>query len=80
MFNLKANQDLWHLTLLSVDFFFLPLKLYPSFFSLQRAESAQREAESLKERLSLSNQSQQLNSPSKADPDTVSSFIATLNY
>ncbi|XP_075892305.1 homeobox protein cut-like 1 isoform X2 [Nelusetta ayraudi] len=36
----------------------------------QRAESAQREAESLKERLSLSNQSQQLNSPSKADPDT----------
>lgn len=61
-------------------FFPLTLKLYLSFFSLQRAESAQREAESLKERLSLSNQSQQLNSPSKADPDTVSSFIATLNY
>lgn len=80
MFNLKANQDLWHLTLLSVDFFPLTFKLYLSFFSLQRAESAQREAESLKERLSLSNQSQQLNSPSKADPDTVSSFIATLNY
>lgn len=62
-------------------FFFLPLKLYlVFFFSFQRAESAQREAESLKERVSLSNQSQQLSSPSKADPDTVSSFIAPLNY
>uniref|UniRef100_A0A3Q4BCP8 Protein CASP n=1 Tax=Mola mola TaxID=94237 RepID=A0A3Q4BCP8_MOLML len=36
----------------------------------QRAEAAQREAESLRERLSLSNQSQQLSSPTKADPDT----------
>ncbi|XP_070827407.1 cut-like homeobox 1b isoform X3 [Chaetodon trifascialis] len=36
----------------------------------QRAEAAQREAESLRERLSLSNQSQQLSSPAKADPDT----------
>ncbi|XP_051252646.1 cut-like homeobox 1b isoform X2 [Dicentrarchus labrax] len=36
----------------------------------QRAEAAQREAESLRERLSLSNQSQQLGSPAKADPDT----------
>uniref|UniRef100_A0A8C4DKH1 Protein CASP n=1 Tax=Dicentrarchus labrax TaxID=13489 RepID=A0A8C4DKH1_DICLA len=39
-------------------------------FSFQRAEAAQREAESLRERLSLSNQSQQLGSPAKADPDT----------
>ncbi|XP_056904596.1 cut-like homeobox 1b isoform X7 [Takifugu flavidus] len=36
----------------------------------QRAESAQREAESLRERLSSSNQSQPLGSPTKADPDT----------
>ncbi|XP_068172973.1 homeobox protein cut-like 1 isoform X4 [Antennarius striatus] len=36
----------------------------------QRAEAAQREAESLRERLSLSNQSQQPGSPNKADPDT----------
>ncbi|XP_018557649.1 cut-like homeobox 1b isoform X3 [Lates calcarifer] len=36
----------------------------------QRAEAAQREAESLREQLSLSNQSQQLSSPAKADPDT----------
>nr|XP_046245198.1 cut-like homeobox 1b isoform X2 [Scatophagus argus] len=36
----------------------------------QRAEAAQREAELLRERLSLSNQSQQLSSPTKADPDT----------
>ncbi|XP_053176704.1 cut-like homeobox 1b isoform X2 [Scomber japonicus] len=36
----------------------------------QRAEAAQREAESLREQLSLSNQSQQLGSPTKADPDT----------
>uniref|UniRef100_H3CQK5 Homeobox protein cut-like n=1 Tax=Tetraodon nigroviridis TaxID=99883 RepID=H3CQK5_TETNG len=35
----------------------------------QRAESAQREAESLRERLSLSNQSQPLGSPAKADPE-----------
>uniref|UniRef100_A0A3B4V5X3 Protein CASP n=1 Tax=Seriola dumerili TaxID=41447 RepID=A0A3B4V5X3_SERDU len=39
-------------------------------FSFQRAEAAQREAESLREQLSLSNQSQQLSSPAKADPDT----------
>ncbi|XP_060928753.1 cut-like homeobox 1b isoform X5 [Limanda limanda] len=37
----------------------------------QRAEGSQREAESLREQLSLSNQSQQLGSPAKADPDTV---------
>ncbi|XP_077423055.1 cut-like homeobox 1b isoform X2 [Vanacampus margaritifer] len=37
----------------------------------QRAEVAQREAESLREQLSLSNQSQQAGSPTdKADPDT----------
>ncbi|XP_029026145.1 cut-like homeobox 1b isoform X2 [Betta splendens] len=36
----------------------------------QRAEAAQREAESLKEQLSLGNQPQQLSSPTKADPDT----------
>ncbi|XP_034461048.1 cut-like homeobox 1b isoform X5 [Hippoglossus hippoglossus] len=36
----------------------------------QRAEASQREAESLREQLSLSNQSQQLGSPAKADPDT----------
>uniref|UniRef100_A0AAQ6AL64 Protein CASP n=1 Tax=Amphiprion ocellaris TaxID=80972 RepID=A0AAQ6AL64_AMPOC len=36
-------------------------------FSFQRAEAAQREAESLREQLSLSNQSQQLSSPAKAD-------------
>lgn len=42
--------------------------------SFQRAESAQREAESLRERLSSSNQSQPLGSPTKADPDTVSNF------
>ncbi|KAM9853209.1 cut-like homeobox 1b [Aulostomus maculatus] len=35
----------------------------------QRAEAAQREAESLREQMSLSNQSQQLGSPAKADPD-----------
>uniref|UniRef100_A0A3Q3JFI4 Protein CASP n=1 Tax=Monopterus albus TaxID=43700 RepID=A0A3Q3JFI4_MONAL len=35
-----------------------------------RAEAAQREAESLREQLSLSNQSQQLSSPTKADSDT----------
>uniref|UniRef100_A0A665UC44 Protein CASP n=1 Tax=Echeneis naucrates TaxID=173247 RepID=A0A665UC44_ECHNA len=35
-----------------------------------RAEAAQREAESLREQLSLSNQSQQLSSPANADPDT----------
>ncbi|XP_037630560.1 cut-like homeobox 1b isoform X6 [Sebastes umbrosus] len=36
----------------------------------QRAEAAQRETESLREQVSLSNQSQQLGSPAKADPDT----------
>ncbi|XP_047450393.1 cut-like homeobox 1b isoform X3 [Mugil cephalus] len=36
----------------------------------QRAEAAQREAESLREQLSLSNQSLQLSSPAKADTDT----------
>ncbi|XP_058490974.1 cut-like homeobox 1b isoform X1 [Solea solea] len=36
----------------------------------QRAEAAQREADSLREQLSLGNQSQQLSSPAKADPDT----------
>ncbi|XP_031152469.1 cut-like homeobox 1b isoform X5 [Sander lucioperca] len=36
----------------------------------QRAEAAQRETESLREQLSLSNQSQQLGSPAKADPNT----------
>ncbi|XP_072248470.1 cut-like homeobox 1b isoform X9 [Leuresthes tenuis] len=36
----------------------------------QRAEAAQREAEALREQLSLSNQSQQLSSPARADPDT----------
>ncbi|KAF7668926.1 hypothetical protein LDENG_00269340 [Lucifuga dentata] len=35
----------------------------------QRAEAAQREAESLREQLSLTNQSQQLTSLTKADPD-----------
>ncbi|XP_068567726.1 cut-like homeobox 1b isoform X2 [Cebidichthys violaceus] len=35
----------------------------------QRAESAQRETESLREQLSLSNQSQQLGSPAEADTD-----------
>uniref|UniRef100_A0A7N8YGT5 Protein CASP n=1 Tax=Mastacembelus armatus TaxID=205130 RepID=A0A7N8YGT5_9TELE len=35
-----------------------------------RAEAAEREAESLRQQLSLSNQSQQLSSPAKADPDT----------
>uniref|UniRef100_A0AAX7SXU1 Protein CASP n=1 Tax=Astatotilapia calliptera TaxID=8154 RepID=A0AAX7SXU1_ASTCA len=39
-------------------------------FSFQRAEAAQREAESVREQLSLSNQSQQLSSPAKADPNT----------
>uniref|UniRef100_A0A8D3CI93 Protein CASP n=1 Tax=Scophthalmus maximus TaxID=52904 RepID=A0A8D3CI93_SCOMX len=39
-------------------------------FSLQRAEAAQREAESLRDQLSLSNQSQPLSSPAKADPDS----------
>uniref|UniRef100_A0A669BBB7 Protein CASP n=1 Tax=Oreochromis niloticus TaxID=8128 RepID=A0A669BBB7_ORENI len=39
-------------------------------FSFQRAEAAQREAESLREQLSLSSQSQQLSSPAKADPNT----------
>uniref|UniRef100_A0A3Q3M4W1 Protein CASP n=1 Tax=Mastacembelus armatus TaxID=205130 RepID=A0A3Q3M4W1_9TELE len=39
-------------------------------FSFQRAEAAEREAESLRQQLSLSNQSQQLSSPAKADPDT----------
>uniref|UniRef100_A0A8D3DFL7 Protein CASP n=1 Tax=Scophthalmus maximus TaxID=52904 RepID=A0A8D3DFL7_SCOMX len=37
----------------------------------QRAEAAQREAESLRDQLSLSNQSQPLSSPAKADPDSV---------
>ncbi|XP_032446294.1 cut-like homeobox 1b isoform X1 [Xiphophorus hellerii] len=36
----------------------------------QRAEAAQREAEALREQLSSSNQSQQLSSPTKADPDS----------
>ncbi|XP_041851185.1 cut-like homeobox 1b [Melanotaenia boesemani] len=36
----------------------------------QRVEATQREAEALKEQLSLSNQSQPLSSPAKADPDT----------
>nr|XP_057935233.1 cut-like homeobox 1b isoform X5 [Doryrhamphus excisus] len=36
----------------------------------QRAEAAQRDAESLREQLSLSNQSQRAASPTKADPDT----------
>ncbi|XP_028276473.1 cut-like homeobox 1b isoform X1 [Parambassis ranga] len=36
----------------------------------QRAEAAQREAESLREQLSLKNQSQPLSSPAKADADT----------
>lgn len=36
----------------------------------QRAEAAQREAESLRDQLSLSNQSQPLSSPAKADPDS----------
>uniref|UniRef100_A0A7N6BU63 Protein CASP n=1 Tax=Anabas testudineus TaxID=64144 RepID=A0A7N6BU63_ANATE len=39
-------------------------------FSFQRAEAAQGEAESLREQLSLSNQSLQLSSPAKADPNT----------
>uniref|UniRef100_A0A3B4AJ56 DNA-binding protein SATB n=1 Tax=Periophthalmus magnuspinnatus TaxID=409849 RepID=A0A3B4AJ56_9GOBI len=37
--------------------------------SFQRAEAAQREAESLREQMSLSNQSQPLKSPAKADTD-----------
>uniref|UniRef100_A0A3P9HC89 Protein CASP n=1 Tax=Oryzias latipes TaxID=8090 RepID=A0A3P9HC89_ORYLA len=49
----------------------LRLSLYylktPSF---QRAEAAQREAEALREQLSLTNQSLQLNSPAEADPNT----------
>ncbi|XP_075996921.1 cut-like homeobox 1b isoform X3 [Genypterus blacodes] len=36
----------------------------------QRAEAAQREAESMREQLSLTNQSQQPSSPTKADGDT----------
>ncbi|XP_014904856.1 cut-like homeobox 1b isoform X4 [Poecilia latipinna] len=36
----------------------------------QRAEAAEREAEALREQLSSSNQSQQLSSPTKADPDS----------
>ncbi|KAK2912456.1 protein CASP-like isoform X4 [Channa argus] len=36
----------------------------------QRAEAAQREAESLREQLSLSNQSKHVGSPAKADSDT----------
>lgn len=40
-------------------------------FPVQRAETAQREAESLREQLSLSNQSQQLGSPDKSDTITV---------
>lgn len=48
-------------------------------FSFQRAEAAQREAESLREQLSLSNQSQQLSSPAKADPDTVTHFSDSLD-
>ncbi|XP_049431707.1 cut-like homeobox 1b isoform X3 [Epinephelus fuscoguttatus] len=36
----------------------------------QRAEAAQRETESLREQLASSNQSQQLGSPAKADPNT----------
>uniref|UniRef100_A0A673BB53 Protein CASP n=1 Tax=Sphaeramia orbicularis TaxID=375764 RepID=A0A673BB53_9TELE len=43
---------------------------YHFSFSFQRAEAAQREAESLREQLSSSNQSQQLGSPTKADTDT----------
>uniref|UniRef100_A0A665UC81 Homeobox protein cut-like n=1 Tax=Echeneis naucrates TaxID=173247 RepID=A0A665UC81_ECHNA len=39
-------------------------------YFFNRAEAAQREAESLREQLSLSNQSQQLSSPANADPDT----------
>uniref|UniRef100_A0A8C8DT63 Protein CASP n=1 Tax=Oryzias sinensis TaxID=183150 RepID=A0A8C8DT63_9TELE len=36
----------------------------------QRVEAAQREAEALREQLSLTNQSLQLNSPAEADPNT----------
>lgn len=54
--------------------------LQNSSFSFQRAEAAQREAESLREQLSLSNQSQQISSPTKADPDTVKYFTASLIY
>uniref|UniRef100_A0A8C9Y8G7 Protein CASP n=1 Tax=Sander lucioperca TaxID=283035 RepID=A0A8C9Y8G7_SANLU len=43
---------------------------YVSWCSMCRAEAAQRETESLREQLSLSNQSQQLGSPAKADPNT----------
>uniref|UniRef100_A0A8C6T1K5 Protein CASP n=1 Tax=Neogobius melanostomus TaxID=47308 RepID=A0A8C6T1K5_9GOBI len=39
------------------------------FVSLQRAEASQREVESLREQMSLSNQSQPLKSPAKADTD-----------
>ncbi|XP_008280764.1 cut-like homeobox 1b isoform X3 [Stegastes partitus] len=45
----------------------------------QRAEAAQREAESLREQLSLSDQSQQLSSPAKADTDTEQAPEATSN-
>uniref|UniRef100_A0A3Q2DQY8 Protein CASP n=1 Tax=Cyprinodon variegatus TaxID=28743 RepID=A0A3Q2DQY8_CYPVA len=38
--------------------------------SFQRAEVAEREAEVLREQLSSTNQSQQLSSPTKADPDS----------
>uniref|UniRef100_A0A3B5AE49 Protein CASP n=1 Tax=Stegastes partitus TaxID=144197 RepID=A0A3B5AE49_9TELE len=48
-------------------------------FSFQRAEAAQREAESLREQLSLSDQSQQLSSPAKADTDTEQAPEATSN-
>ncbi|PWA20153.1 hypothetical protein CCH79_00003905, partial [Gambusia affinis] len=39
----------------------------------QRAEAAEREAAALREQLSPSNQSQQLSSPTKADPDSLDS-------
>lgn len=42
--------------------------------SFQRAEVAEREAEVLREQLSSTNQSQQLSSPTKADPDSVTHF------
>uniref|UniRef100_A0A3P9MXR0 Protein CASP n=1 Tax=Poecilia reticulata TaxID=8081 RepID=A0A3P9MXR0_POERE len=39
-------------------------------FVFQRAEAAEREAEALREQLSSSNQSQQLSSPTNAEPDS----------
>jgi len=53
--------------------------LLHQFVLFQRAEAAQREAEALREQLSLSNQSQQLSSPARADPDTVTRFIDSLD-